>query len=104
MKSTETDSLLVHYSDSPDALRINVTEEDALRGFPFDYDSLTAKLRERYTDFKANQAYHSIRKPLMNKKKYCKTRLLDPNNPKSPKKDYYSSEVLKEFDRHYTKK
>lgn len=103
VKSTETDSLLVHYSDSPDALRINVTEEDALKGFPFDYDSLTAKLRDRYTDFKANQAYQNIRKPLMNKKKYCKTRLLDPTNPKSPKKDWYSSEVLKEFDKYYTK-
>jgi hypothetical protein len=104
VKSTETDSLLVHYSDSPNALQINVTEEDALKGFPFDYPALTLKLRERYIDFKANQQYHNIRKPLMNKKKYCKTRLLDPNNPKSPKKDYYSSEVLKEFDKHYTKK
>jgi hypothetical protein len=104
VKSTETDSLLVHYSDLPDALRVNVTEEDALKGFPFDYDSLTTKLRERYSNFKANQAYHNIRKPLMNKKKYCKTRLLDPNNLKSPKKDYSSSEVLKEFYKHYTKK
>ncbi|MDR1552133.1 MAG: DUF3644 domain-containing protein [Prevotellaceae bacterium] len=103
VKSTETDSLLVHYSDSPDALQINVTEEDALKGFPFDYPSLTAKLRERYTDFKANQTYHNIRKPLMSKKKYCKTRSLDPNNSKSPKKDYYSSEIIKEFDKRYTK-
>ena len=105
VKSTDTDSLLVHYSDSPDALQINVTEEDALKRFPFDYVSLTSKLKERYTDFKANQKYHDVRKSLKDKDKFCKTRLLDPHNPeKSPKKNYYSSEVFKEFDKHYTKK
>jgi len=32
------------------------------------------------------------------------TRLLDPNNSKSPKKDWYGTEIFKEFDKHYTKK
>lgn len=104
VKSTETDSLLVHYSDSRDALQINVTEEDALKGYPFDYGSLTSKMKERYTDFKENQKYHDINKTLKNMKRYYKTRLLDPNNSKSPKKHFYSPEVFKEFDKYYTKK
>ncbi len=104
VKSTSTESLLVNYSKDPSAIKINVQEEDTLKNYPFDYEQLTSALRKRYSDFKADQKYHKVRKPLLATKKYCKTRLLDPNNPKSPKKDWYSSEVFKEFDRHYTKK
>jgi len=103
VKSTSTESLLVNYSTDPDAIKINVQEEDALKNYPFDYDKLTAALNKRYSDFKANQQFHNIRKPLMKIKKYCRTRLLDPNNIKSPKKDWYGTEIFKEFDKHYTK-
>lgn len=104
VKSTSTESMLVNYSNDPNAIKINVKEEDALKNYPYDYDKLTAALNNRYSDFKANSKYHSTRKPLMKISKYCKTRLLDPNNLKSPKKDWYSTEIFKEFDKHYTKK
>lgn len=104
VKSTSTETLLVNYSNDANALKIHVQEEDALKNYPYDYEKLTSTLSKRYSDFKANASFHSIRKPLMSNKKFCKTRLLDPNNLKSPKKDWYSSEILKEFDRHYTKK
>lgn len=104
VKSTSTESLLVNYSNDPDAIKINVQEEDALKNFPFDYEKLTSALTKRYSDFKANQKYHNIRKSLMKNKKLCKTRLLDPTNTKSMKKDWYNSEIFKEFDKYYTKK
>lgn len=104
VKSTSTDSLPVYYSNDPDAIKISVQEEDVLKKYPFDYEKLTALLRDRYTDFKVNKKYHDIRKSLKNNKKYCMTRLLDPNNSKSPKKEWYGTEILKEFDKHYTKK
>jgi hypothetical protein len=101
VKSTSTESLLVHYSTDPDAIKINVQEEDVLKNYPYDYYKLTKDLGKRFSDFKANQKYHDIRRPLMKIKKYCKTRLLDP---KSPKKDWYSPEIIKEFNKHYKKK
>ncbi len=104
VKSTSTDSMLFNYSTDPDAMKINVQEEDVLKNFPFDYKALTTALRKRYTDFKETNKYHSIRKPLMKNKKLCKTRMLDPNNAKSLKKDWFSSEIFKEFDKHYIKK
>jgi len=104
VKSTSTESLLVNYSTDPAAIKINVQEEDALKNYPFGYEKLTSALSKRYSNFKANQQYHNIRKPLMKVNKFCKTRLLDPNNTKSMKKDWYSSEIFKEFDKHYTKK
>lgn len=104
VKSTSTDSLLVNYSSEPNAIKINVQEEDALKGYPLNYKKLTGILRNKYSDFKVDRKYHNVRQELMRQKKYCKTRRLDPQNPKSQKKDFYSSEIIKEFDNHYTKK
>jgi hypothetical protein len=36
--------------------------------------------------------------------KYVRPRYLDPDNPKSGKKDFYRSPILTEFDKHYTRK
>ena len=36
--------------------------------------------------------------------KLCRTRYLDPNNPNSSSKDFYSPAMYKKFDKHYTKK
>ncbi len=104
VKSTSTDSLLMNYSTDSDAIKINVQEEDVLKNYPFDYGKLTTALRKRYSNFVENQVYHNLRKPLMKNKRYCKTRLLDPTNTKSIKKDWYSSEIFKEFDKHYKNK
>ena len=104
VKSTSTESLLVNYSTDPNAIKINIQEEDALKNYPYDYDKLTIALKNRYSDFLINNKFHRLKKQMRGSKKYCKTRLLDPNNSKSPKKDWYSSEVFKEFDKYYTKK
>lgn len=89
---------------SPEAFPVNIEEKDITKFYPLDYKQLTAELRRRYTNFKENQDYHSKRKNLKLKKEYCFTRLLDPNNPKSAKKDFYSREIIKEFDKYYTLK
>lgn len=34
--------------------------------------------------------------------RYSMARYLDPDNPKSGKKEFYSPNILKEFDKHYT--
>lgn len=91
-------------SDSPKALPVDVKEEDIRKFYPYDYRELTAKLKSRYIDFKENQNYHNLRKQLKQKKEYCFTRKLDPKNPKSPKKDFYSEKIIKEFDRYYNLK
>jgi hypothetical protein len=104
VRSKEAGALPVQWTNDPDAPVLAVKEEDALKGYPYNYRSLTAALKDRYTDFVAGRKYHSIRKPLEKQPKYCKVRLLDPGNSKSGKKNFYSSEIFKEFDKHYTKK
>lgn len=104
VRTASSDALAVKFTDDPSAPEVQIKEEDVLKKYPFDYKSLTEKLVERYTDFKQNQRYHEIRGSLKLDTKYCRVRKLDPKNPNSMKKEYYSSEVFKAFDKHYTKK
>lgn len=87
--------------DNPDAVPVTLTEEDIRSLYPWDYKELTERLRDRYFEFKTNEKYHTIRKKLIKDKRYVMSRYLDPDNPKSAKKDFYSPNILNEFDKHY---
>jgi hypothetical protein len=105
MKRSSGDAAIqVALSDDPDAVKVQLTEEDIRKKYPWDYARLSEQLRKRYVDFKMNKKYHSIRKPLRGDPMYVKTRLLDPGNPKSSRKDFYNPNIIREFDRHYTRK
>ncbi len=94
----------VRLSSGPKALPVVVDEKDMRKFYPYDYRQLTAELRKRYSNFKQTQDFHNLRKKLRSKRKYCFIRLLDPNNPKSTKKDFHSKEIFKKFDKFYTLK
>ncbi len=64
---------------------------------------MTRQLQKRYTDFKSNNQYHVLRRPLESNVLYCRERLLDPGNPKSARKKFYSQSIVREFDQHYTR-
>lgn len=105
MKRTSSgDGVKVAITDDPDAPKVFLKEEDFRNRYPWDYAHLTDKLRKRYTDFKATQKYHDVRKLLMKGARYSMSRFLDPGNPKSAKKDFFSPQILDEFDKHYTLK
>jgi len=105
VRSKDAGAVPVRYTDDPNAPMMNIREEDVLKGYPLSYRKLTKALKSRYTDFIENQTYHDIRKTLESDKKYCKVRSLYPDRPQtSVKTKYYSSEVYKEFDKHYHKR
>lgn len=90
-------------TNDPTAPKIQMTEENIRSAYPWDYSELIRRLEARYSDFKCNKHFHQIRKPLLQDPKYVHSRYLDPSNPKSSKKDFYSSAILNEFDKHYTR-
>lgn len=104
VRTSSPDAIKVQFTKDANAPQITVTEEDALKRFPLDYVTLTNELKERFADFKANGHYHTIRKGLEKQGRFCRVRLLDPDNPKSAKKSFYSAEIVREFDAHYIKK
>lgn len=94
----------VRITNNPSATAIRLEEKDVLEKYPWGYSNLCRYLSNRYSDFLQNNEYHAIRKPLEKKAEFCKERYLDPGNPKSVKKRFYNPNIVKEFDRHYTKK
>ncbi len=94
----------IQITDNPNAPAVRLQEEDLKKKYPLDYRTLTKNLCTRYKNFKSNQKYHKIRKQFIGDKRYCFTRHLDPDNPKSARKDFYSPAIYKKFDGHYKKK
>lgn len=95
-------AVIANSPNDPNAIHVNLTEEDIRDQYPLDYAALTARLENRYIDFKANRKYHDIRKKLATSPQFKRTRLLDLANPTGLRKDYYSPNIVKEFDKHYT--
>lgn len=98
--STENAIPFVH-SAAPDALQIELSEEDIRKRWPWDYEELTDQVRRRYSDFKVNDKYHRLRREYASDPKFMNTRYLDPGNLSSSKKDFYSPNILAKFDEEY---
>lgn len=103
-KSKAKDALVVQVTDDPNAPAVHLTDEQIRERYPWDYAELTEECRKRYENFKVNRDYHAQRKALLQNKRYCHVRELDPGNPKSAKKPFFNPNILKEFDKHYKRK
>lgn len=110
VKSTSENSVLeVRFTTREDAPEVRVSEEsEILRRHPIAYNELLDKLRKRYVDFKQNDTFLILKRDLENqekhKERYCKIRWLNVLEKKGTKQKFYSPEIIKEFDKHYTKR
>jgi hypothetical protein len=91
-------------TNDPNAPHVYMTEEDVRQKYPWDYKELAKRCRDRYVDFKENEDFHKVRKPLVADSRYVRNRFLDPGNPRSATKQFYNANILAEFDKHYAKK
>ena len=103
-KSTSKDAIKVALSQDSDAIKVTLTEEQLKLKYPMDYAELTAKCKERYSDFVLNGDYHTNRRLYENDDKCAYTRYLDPDKKKSGKKVFYNDVMLLRLDKHYAKK
>jgi hypothetical protein len=100
-RTTAAGAMAVAITNDPSAPQMTLTEDDFKKIYKWTYGDLLDHLQKRYTDFKVNQKFSGIRKPLMGDAKFVRPRYLDPDNPKS---DFYSPTILSEFDKHYARK
>jgi hypothetical protein len=103
-RSPQNAAAIVAVTNDPNATPVALTEEDIRRSYPWDYREITDRLKRRYIDFKENNKYHGIRRPLMGDPRFVKARYLDPGNPRSAKKDFYNPNIQGEFEKHYTRR
>lgn len=94
----------VKISNDPNVPTVRLDEEDVREKFPWDYAILTKRLSDKFSDFIMNKEFHAIKKDLEKNPSFCNSRYLDPGNPKSAKKKFYNPNIIKEFEKHYTKK
>lgn len=104
VRSAAKDALAVRVTNDPNAPAIRITEEQVLDRYPWDYQHLTEKCRERYSGFKADSKYHKIRKEIESNPDFVHVRLLDPDNPRTSKKRFFSPRILTEFDKCYVRR
>jgi len=102
VRSKSTGATPVCLTNDPNAPAIRLTEEQIRERYPWDYRELTERCKERYSDFKVDQKYHQLRKGLETDKRFAHERRLDPEKPQ-PKKMFFSSSILQEFDKHYSR-
>lgn len=102
-KSKVNDAIEVKLSNSESATEIKLSEEEIRDKYSMTYDDLTQRCQCRYSDFKIDKKYHSIRKSLVSNPRFGFIKLLDSHNPKSPKNPFFSEAIFTEFDKHYTK-
>lgn len=102
-RSKAKDALGVNVTNNPHAPEVRLTEEQISETYPWDYDRLTKECRRRYSDFKTVNDYHKLRKKLAGDKRYGYLRLLDPKRPKGQKKPFFNPNIMREFDKHYTR-
>ncbi len=105
-ESIETLTSFRYDPHDPNAITYKVdSEEQFKKKYPWNFtDHLKPKLKSRYKNFKMDNDFWALKKNLEKNEKYSKERYLDWNNLKGPKMKFYSTEILKEFDKHYDKK
>jgi hypothetical protein len=103
VRSKAASAASVRVTNDPNAPAVRLSEEQIRESYPWDYQELTDRCRKRYSDFKVDQKYHKLRKNLESDKHFAHERRLDPEKPR-PKKMFYASAILEQFDKHYRRR
>jgi translation elongation factor P/translation initiation factor 5A len=90
-------------TNDPTAPTIRVTEEEINDKYPWVYEVLTTRLSKRYSDFKINKKYHQLRSSLSKDKRFAYIRIFNPKKPEGAQMILFNPNIIKEFDKHYTK-
>ena len=91
----------VQLTQDPNAMKVVLQEEDVRQAFPWDYRELTRRCRARYVGFLQNKAFNVICGEAKKNPSLVRARFLDPGNPRSAKKEFYSTNMLQILDKHY---
>lgn len=87
---------------APDGIKVSLSEEDIRSRFPWTRKDVIDRCCDRYTNFKQNADMNSVFSKIKENPKLSHARKLYPNKER-PVTFFYSANILKEFDKHYTK-
>ncbi|MCL1663324.1 DUF3644 domain-containing protein [Elizabethkingia ursingii] len=100
-KSNSFDGIGFKYDES--GVPVTLTEENIKQKYPLTYSDVCTKAKTRYTNFKQNSDFNIVMRGIKDNDKLTHHRSLDPDKPSAAKKCFYSSNIWKELDKHYSK-
>ena len=96
-----TDLTIKKNEQSP--IEVSVLQVGIPEQYNLTYKDLISRLKGRYLDFSQNKIFRGIMKTLEQNTQLCFVNKIDPKNPKTQTKKFYSGQIIGEFDKHYTK-
>jgi hypothetical protein len=94
----------INFKYGADGLAVIINEEDIRTKYPLTHSGVVEKAKKRYSNFIMNHEFHKVMRGIKRKEALFHERKLDPENPKSQRKPFYSSNIWKELDKNYSKK
>lgn len=94
----------IGFTYDTEGIKVALSEENIRKKYPWDHAEVVKRCKDRYSDFIQNKEWNTRKKELKTKSKLYRERLLDPSNPKSVKKGFYSTNVFSYLDNYYSKK
>ncbi len=93
----------IRITDDPTAKAVKFSNEEDLYNkiFTESYAKICAEAKNIFKDFIKNKDFNKLMKKLKKDPSLCKTKYLDPDNPKSSKKDWYSKKMYEELSKYY---
>ena len=94
----------IGFTNDPNAPLINVSDNQIISAFPWTYEDLTVKCRDRYANFKTNQDFHEVMKQVKKDPNCAFERKLDPTRTGGPRQWRYKPQpTLELLDARYTR-
>ena len=91
----------IQLSDDPNAQKVNLSDEEILRIYPYTYQDVCDHCRKEVANFKQNKKFNTIMSSLKKDITYAYTRKLNPKNVKSTKTTLYSPQIIEEIKKEY---
>ena len=88
---------------SKDGVPVTLTPENIKNTYPWDYKTVVKECKKRYSNYKQGKTFNSAMKEVKQSPQLCYKRFLDPDNPKSSKKEFYSTSVWSVLDKYFQK-
>lgn len=94
----------IGFSYDSNGIKVSLSEENIRQKYPWDHTELVKRCKCGYSNFIQNKDWNARKKELKTKSKLYRESLLDPGNPQSSKKGFYSTNVFTYLNSYYTKK
>lgn len=93
--SGAADAVPIKLGKGPDAVAVELTEQEFLKRWPLEYDEMVEKVRLRIPGLKRNSNFHKLVREMKADERYAKDRRLNLKDPKSKSvKTYYSQAIV----------